>query len=73
MFQQADFGFRQKLNQQVNVAVRSHLAPGGGAKHGQFPDLVPSAKLGQLIFLHGDKSETNHSTIMPQGCLAGGR
>ena len=73
MFQQADFGFRQKLNQQVNVAVRSHLAPGGGAKHGQFPDLVAPAKIGQLVLLHGDKSETNHATIMPQGCLPGGR
>jgi hypothetical protein len=52
MFQEADISLRQKLNQQVDVAVLSHLAPDCGTKHRQFPHLVPPADLGQLGFFH---------------------
>jgi hypothetical protein len=60
MFQEADFGFRQELNQQVDIAILPHLSPSGGAKYSQLPHEVSPAKLGEPIFFDIDNSKMDH-------------
>src|SRR5205823_3294228 len=52
MLHQAHFRIRQKLDQEVDIAVRPHFATGGRSKKGEFPNLVSPAEVSQFGLLN---------------------
>src|SRR5271165_4644290 len=51
---QAHVRLRQKLDQQIDIAIRPHLAPRGRSKQREFPNLVSPAEVGQLGLVNLD-------------------
>ncbi len=57
-----DFGVRQELDKQIDIAIRPHFPAGGGPKEGELPDTIVSAEIRQLSLVNLSFTDLEHTT-----------